>query len=90
LAATLSYDGSKSRLARDIIAAFPDHHCYVEACAGSAAVMMRKPASPIEVLNDRDHLLVNFYDVLRTRPDELQRVLRYTPYGRALHGWLPE
>ena len=76
----ISYYGGKSRLAKAIIAEFPPHKCYVEACAGSAAVMMAKQPSKVEVLNDIDSELVNFYRILRDDEAALVRLLKLTPY----------
>lgn len=69
-------------LAEWITAQFPPHECYVEPFAGSAAVFFRKHPSNIEVLNDLDGDLVNFFDVLRTQPDDLIGAIELTPYAR--------
>jgi DNA adenine methylase len=85
MASVLSYYGSKCRLAAEIIAEFPPHHCFVEACGGSAAVTLAKPPSKVEVVNDIDRDLVNYYRVLRDRPEALVRLLMLTPYARTEH-----
>jgi len=69
--------GGKSRLAKIIIDCFSKHTCYVEAFAGGAQVFFHKPPSKVEVLNDLDGELVNFYRVCQSHPDELVRCLRY-------------
>ena len=43
----------------------PPHKTYVELFAGSAKILFTKPPSPIEVINDLDSGLVNFFRVLR-------------------------
>jgi DNA adenine methylase len=58
---------------------------YVEPFAGSAAVILNLPRRfPVEVLNDLDSDLVNFYRVLQDRRSfrELMRRLVWTPYAR--------
>lgn len=81
----LRYYGGKWRLAPWIIDHFPPHLCYVEPFGGAASVLLRKLRSRAEVLNDRDQLLVDFFRVLRERPDELIRMIELTPYSRAEH-----
>lgn len=60
----------------------PPHRVYLEPFAGSAAVLLAKPRSTHEVLNDLDGNVVTFYRVLREDPRELERVCRLTPYAR--------
>lgn len=78
----LRYYGSKWRLAPEIIALFPPHVCFCEPFGGSATILLQKPPSAIEVYNDLDCLVVNFFRVLRERPDELVRLIELTPYSR--------
>ena len=65
-----------------ILRFFPQHETYVEPFAGTASVLLRKPPSPREVLNDLDGHLINFYRVLRDQPDALIRSLVLTPFSR--------
>lgn len=81
----LRYYGSKWRLAPWIISFFPPHRLYVEPFAGGAAVLLRKPESELEVYNDADGQIVNFFRVLRERPDDLQAALDLTPFAWAEH-----
>ena len=69
--------GGKNRLAKTIIAMFPPHSCYVEPFAGGAQVFFHKPPSKVEVLNDLDGELINFFRICQSHPDELVRCLRY-------------
>lgn len=78
----LVYYGGKAALAPRITAELPPHHCFVESHAGGAAVTLAKAPSRVEVLNDIDDGLVNFYRVLREHRDELVRRLKLTPYAR--------
>jgi DNA adenine methylase len=55
----------------------------VEPCGGAASVLLQKPRSPLETYNDLDGNVVNFFRVLRDRPDELIRKIRLTPWARA-------
>jgi DNA adenine methylase len=78
----LRYYGGKWRLAPWIISFFPPHQNYVEPCGGAASVLLQKPRSPLETYNDLDGNVVNFFRVLRDRPDELIRKIRLTPWAR--------
>lgn len=78
----LRYYGGKWRLAPWIISFFPPHKSYVEPCGGAASVLLQKPRSPLETYNDLDGNVVNFFRVLRDRPEELIRKIRLTPWAR--------
>jgi DNA adenine methylase len=49
----------------------PKHECYVEVFGGAAWVLFAKQPSPVEVLNDIDSELINFFRVLKHQPNEL-------------------
>jgi DNA adenine methylase len=61
----ISYFGGKSRLAKRIIGLIPEHNCYCEPFCGAAWVFWNKPESKVEILNDRDGELVNFWRVVQ-------------------------
>ena len=77
----LRYTGGKWRLASWVIKHLPPHRCYVEPFMGGASVLLRKPRSRVEVMNDKSDLVVNFFRVLRERGDELRQVLELTPFS---------
>jgi len=79
----LPYFGGKTTLAPLIAALLPDHRHYVEPFAGSLAVLLAKPPSPHETVNDLDAALMTFWRVLRDQPEDLQRVCALTPHSRA-------
>ena len=81
----LPYIGGKNRLAKKIIAMLPEHTTYVEAFAGGAQVLFHKPPSNVEVLNDLDYDIVNFFRVCQWHYEELVRYLRYCLASRKLH-----
>ena len=78
----LSYIGGKNRLAKRVIAIFPKHKTYVEAFAGGAQVFFRKEPSEVEVLNDLDGEIVNFYRVCQQHYEELLRYFRFVVVSR--------
>jgi DNA adenine methylase len=84
-APALRYHGGKWRLAPWIIEHFPaptSIECYVEPFCGAASVFLQKTPSPIEVLNDLDGNLVNFFQILREHTTKLVRAICLTPYSR--------
>jgi DNA adenine methylase len=50
----MPYFGSKATLAERIVALLPPHRSYVEPYAGSLAVLLAKPPTPMETVNDLD------------------------------------
>jgi DNA adenine methylase len=79
------YPGGKTSYVGEIVRQFPEHRRYIEPFGGSAAVLLNKPLSYIEVFNDLNSDIVHFFEVLRNRKDELQEWLRQTPFSRELH-----
>lgn len=79
------YVGGKTRLTGWITGHLPDHTTYVEPFGGSASVLLNKPRSTIEVFNDLDRDVVQFFEVARERPDELAAWARRVPYSEELH-----
>ncbi|WP_066415436.1 DNA adenine methylase [Halorubrum aethiopicum] len=85
--AVFPYPGGKSRFASWILEQVPEHVCFVEVFGGAAGVLANKDpdTSDVEVYNDRDGDLVQFFEVLRDRSEELIEWLDRTPYSRELH-----
>lgn len=81
----IPYIGGKNRLAARIIAMIPEHTTYVEPFAGGAQVLFHKAPSKVEVLNDLDGEVVNFYRVCQWHYQELARLLESMPASRKLH-----
>jgi DNA adenine methylase len=61
----LRWFGGKWHLAPWIISHFPPHTKYTEAFGGAASILVRKPRSRVEVLNDLDNRLVALYRCVR-------------------------
>jgi DNA adenine methylase len=80
--APFRYWGSKVRMAPWIVERLPQHDHFVEACAGSAAIMAVKAPTIAETLNDTYGEVVNFFRVLRSdRSPELIDLVAFTPYS---------
>lgn len=80
--AIVKYPGSKWSLADWIISFIPKHHSYLEPFFGSGAVLLRKPRSNIEMVNDLDNRVVNLFECIRDNPQRLARMIYMTPYAR--------
>lgn len=83
--AILKYPGSKWSIAKWIISFFPSHHSYLEPFAGSMAVLLNKPRSNIETVNDLDGNVVNLFEWIRKDPEKLAHAIYYTPYARKVY-----
>lgn len=81
-APVLKYPGSKWNLASWIIEHMPPHTTYLEPFFGSGAVFFNKRPSKVETINDIDGQVVNLFRVIRERPEELARLIEFTPWAR--------
>ena len=57
-----------------------EHFCDV--FGGSAAVLINRSPAPVETYNDIDSELVNFFEMLRDRGEELIQAISLTPFSR--------
>ncbi len=78
------YFGGKVQYSGKIIEQIPVHERYIEPFSGAASVLLNKPESHVEVLNDKNEHVVTFFRVLRNRRDELVEYLNATPYSRSV------
>lgn len=60
----------------------PECHHYCEPYAGSAAVLLNRPPSPVETYNDLDGEVANFFRVLRDQKEVLIERIGLTPFSR--------
>lgn len=81
----ISYYGGKQKLASKIISVLPKHTLYCEPFLGGAAVFFAKPQSEIEVLNDTNKELINFYRVVQQDFVSLEKEIRISLHSRDLH-----
>jgi DNA adenine methylase len=83
--APVAWYGGKAYYAKWILEMFPEHRVFVEPYGGAGNILLRKQHSEVEVFNDLDARIVNFFSVLR-KPSTfktLQRLVSLTPYSRA-------
>lgn len=85
MSAVFRYPGSKWSIAQWIIGHFPEGYekmVYLEPFLGSGAVFFNKKPGAVETVNDLDSDIVNLFQILRERPEELCRMMELTPYSR--------
>jgi DNA adenine methylase len=78
------FPGGKFFLVKKILPLIPSHEVYVEVFGGAANLLFNKQPSKIEVYNDINSELVNFFRILRddVKWKILQEKLLLTPYSR--------
>lgn len=81
----ISYYGGKQNLVKEILPLIPEHRIYIEPFFGGGAVFFAKKPSEIEVINDVNHHVINFYKVLQQNFDELKKEIDLTLHSRALY-----
>ncbi|MFC4262489.1 DNA adenine methylase [Ferruginibacter yonginensis] len=81
----ITYYGGKQKLVPKILKQIPQHKMYAEPFVGGAAVFFSKPPSHIELINDTNSELINFYKVLQNRYVELEQMVKVTLHSRRLH-----
>ena len=60
----------------------PYQHAYVETHGGMGKILLKRVKSHVEVLNDIDRRIVDFWRVLREQKDALVELVRHTPHSR--------
>jgi DNA adenine methylase len=75
------YGGKFSHL-EWLLPLLPPCHHYCEPFAGSAAVLINRPPSPVETYNDLDGEVCNFFRVLRDQKQRLVEAIGLTPFSR--------
>ena len=78
--APLTYYGGKQRIAKMILQLLPEHRIYCEPFFGGGAVFFAKQPSYLEIINDHNENLINFYEQVQTNFEELA-----TAIGNTLH-----
>ena len=59
--------GGKSKSVKNIVPIIPKHKTYVEPFFGGGWVFFSKEKSKVEILNDINGDLINFYNVIKTQ-----------------------
>lgn len=81
----LNYIGGKSGSCKKIVELMPSHFCYVETNFGGGWVFFAKPRTKVEVINDINGELMNFWKVIQRQPNEFLERSKYEMYSRELY-----
>lgn len=81
----ITYYGGKQRMADMIVSLMPEHKLYCEPFVGGAAVFFAKEPSEMEVINDLNGEVVNFYRVCANDFRKLEKLIQATPHSRQIH-----
>ena len=81
----ITYYGGKQRMAEMIVSLMPEHKLYCEPFVGGAAVFFAKAPSQMEVINDLNGEVVNFYRVCAGDFQKLEKLIQATPHSRQIH-----
>ena len=81
----ISYYGGKQQMLRHILPLIPQHHLYCEPFCGGAAVYWAKEPAKVEVINDTNEQLINFYRVLQGNFNALKKMVKCTLHSRKMH-----
>jgi len=82
LKSPIKWVGGKSKLINTLIPLIPKHKCYVEVFGGAGWLLFGKEPSSVEILNDFDSNLMNFWAIVKNAPDQFIRSFDYTLVSR--------
>lgn len=81
----ITYYGGKQTLLKYLLPLIPQHRMYCEPFFGGGAVFFAKRKSDVEVINDINGEVINFYKVIKTKFSELQKEIQSTLHSRELY-----
>ncbi|PWN64192.1 DNA adenine methylase [Chryseobacterium viscerum] len=81
----LTYYGGKQALVPILLPLIPDHDTYVEPFVGGGALFWTKEPSKVEVINDNNRELINFYEIVQNEFVDLEKMIRISLHSRSLY-----
>ena len=81
----ISYYGGKQNLITTILPLIPKHKTYIEPFVGGGAIFWSKQPSAVEIINDYNRELINFYECVQNEFVELEKMVRISLHSRSLH-----
>ena len=94
---SLPYYGGKSAgggrgIGKWIVSLLPKdtNTLYCEPFAGMLGVLLQRPISKLEIVNDVNSRLINWWRTIRDCPDDFKHLVKYTPRSREEYAWATE
>ena len=81
----ISYYGGKQNLVNTILPLIPKHTTYIEPFIGGGAIFWAKNKSDVEIINDNNRELINFYEGAQNEFVELEKMVRISLHSRSIH-----
>lgn len=81
----ISYYGGKQSLSSLILGLIPEHRIYCEPFFGGGAVFFAKNPSKVEIINDTNKELINFYEVVKEDFSALEHEISLSLHSRDKH-----
>lgn len=81
----LTYYGGKQRIASWVLSHIPAHRIYVEPFFGGGAVFFAKRPSYLEVINDLNDNLINFYLMTQKHYKEMAAKIKMTLHSESMY-----
>jgi DNA adenine methylase len=81
----LSYYGGKQTLAKTILGLIPPHRLYCEPFLGGGAIFFAKEPAEVEVINDTNGEIVNFYIIVQRKFAALKKEIAVSLHSRDQH-----
>lgn len=80
----VTYYGGKQNMVKNILPLIPEHNLYCEPFCGGAAVFFAKENANVNILNDTNRELINFYHILKSDFTSLEKEIQISLYSRDL------
>lgn len=81
----ITYYGGKITMLPHILPIIPEHSIYCEPFFGGGAVFWAKQPAEVEIINDINNQVINFYRVLKTDFENLKQMIEATLHSRATY-----
>jgi DNA adenine methylase len=81
----VTYYGGKQNMVKYILPLIPPHNLYCEPFCGGAAIFFAKENANVNVLNDTNRELINFYQIVKSDFVSLEKEIQITLHSRDLH-----
>lgn len=81
----ITYYGGKQALLKHLLPLVPVHRIYCEPFFGGGALFFAKPKAEVEIINDLNSEVVNFFKVTQTKFSDLEKEIKASLHSRELY-----